>query len=130
MYPKQVILVRKDLKMRKGKLAAQVAHASMGVILEMFKNHDIVAGKDKLYCDSGATHEWLNGSFTKICLAVDDLDELTYYRDLADDSAIPNYTITDNGKTCFNNQPTITCCAIGPDWDFEIDSITEHLKLL
>ena len=34
---KQVIVVRSDLKMNKGKIAGQVAHASLAIILDRMK---------------------------------------------------------------------------------------------
>ena len=64
---KQVIVLRKDLNMRKGKMVAQGAHASMAAILTN-------AGTIKKQAD---VKEWLGGSFAKICVSVDSEEELT-----------------------------------------------------
>ena len=133
---KQLILVRTDLKMRKGKIAAQVAHASMGSVLEavslLTKNYD---GKWKhaLYEEknhwTNGTMEWLNGSFTKICLKVSSLEELEQYEQQAQELNLLNCKITDNGDTVFNGVPTVTCLAIGPAHTDDL-SFTSELKLL
>ena len=59
---KQVIVVRKDLNMRKGKIAAQCCHASLGVTLANLQHPDV--------------KEWLSGAFTKICVSCESEDEL------------------------------------------------------
>ena len=69
--PKQTIVVRKDLKMRKGKMAAQVAHASMKVFFDLMEPTEI-AWDDMEPQDGYAfpvTPEmkaWKEGIFTKI----------------------------------------------------------------
>ena len=73
---KQVIVMRKDLGMRKGKMIAQGAHAAMAVLLEHARasETEIVLPLDE------AAHQWLvSGRFTKICVSVDSeaaLDEV------------------------------------------------------
>jgi len=113
---KQVIVVRKDLNMRKGKIGAQVAHGSLAVTLENL-DHPMVK-------------EWLAGIFTKICVSCDSLDELTELKKKADDADIINALITDSGKTEFKNVATCTVLAIGPAYAEELDKITGDLKLL
>lgn len=125
--PKQVIVVRKDLNMRKGKIAAQSAHASMGAILNLSttENNKIVVD-----ISSSAVNEWLTGRFTKICLSVDSEEELLEIYQSAIDNGLNVKLITDAGLTEFNGVPTKTCLAIGPDQPEKIDPITRHLKLL
>lgn len=131
---KQVIVVRKDLKMPKGKIAAQVAHAAMAVFLNMMDQSD---GED---ADSdqwsfevkrgSAMEQWLTGSFTKPVLACSSEAELLELYQKAQDAGLPCSLITDNGLTVFNGVKTNTCIAIGPDYDSNINPITGHLPLL
>jgi len=126
---KQVIIVRNDLKMRKGKLAGQVAHASLAVILNKMKgcfpnNHRTLYLKD-----DDPMEIWLSGKFTKVVLKCDSLEELKEVYNKAWRMNIPASLITDCGDTVFN-EPTTTCCGIGPDYNEKIDEITRHLRLL
>lgn len=125
--PKQVIILRKDLNMRKGKMIAQGAHASMAVILEMGTKISDRFNIDPL---PTATKEWLNGSFTKVCLSCDSEQELLALHAQATAAGIPCSLIRDTGKTEFGGVPTFTAVAIGPDYPENIDPITGHLKLL
>jgi len=125
--PKQLIILRKDLNMRKGKMVAQGAHASMAVLLNMMTKIN-----DRLNLDPmpQAMKEWLNGSFTKICVSVDSEEELLDVYTAAKAIGIPCSLIRDAGKTEFNGVPTYTAVAIGPDYPERIDPITKHLPLL
>lgn len=143
---KQVIVFRKDLlkgenAIRKGKFAAQVCHASLSALLSLFKQREI--WEDDSFPCVGTKYEldvlndsyldkWLNGIFTKICLSVNDNDELLnlYAKIKKERPDIPCVLITDCGKTEFNNVPTNTCIGIGPFWSDEIDVFTKDLKLL
>lgn len=124
---KQVIIIRKDLNMRKGKMVAQGAHASMAAILD-----EGFWGESDEYvieCTDDMT-EWLQNSFTKICVGVDSLEELEHMHELAMAEGIPNAIIKDSGKTEFGGEPTFTAVAIGPADESVIDEITGDLKLL
>ncbi len=131
---KQVIVMRKDLKMRRGKEIAQGAHASMKFLVQIL---DEVEGSSDQYggVDSPTSHmtaamdEWLSGSFTKICLQVGSEAELMDIFTKAANSGLIVHMITDAGKTEFDGVPTRTCLAIGPDDDAAIDVVTGHLKL-
>lgn len=126
--------MRKDLNMRKGKMIAQGSHASMGAILKQMNMHPTEepgVHKRTLYLrDGSAMMEWLEGKFTKICVSVDSEAELKEVHEKALAAGLISCLITDAGLTEFGGVPTITCCAIGPEWSEEIDSITGHLKLL
>jgi len=113
---KQIIVMRKDLNMRKGKMIAQGAHASMKAYLD-FQDHAWV-------------YQWLNGRFTKIAVSVDSLAELQQIYNIALARKVPKSWIIDAGLTEFDGVPTPTCCAIGPAPVELIDEITGHLKLL
>lgn len=125
---KQVLVVRKDLQMRRGKTAAQCCHASLGVFFEMAQWTD----SDCLEIANIPIHmiEWIKGSFAKIVVYVNSEAELDQIHEQAKSAGIPTCLITDSGHTEFHMVPTKTVCAIGP-WDsVEIDKITGALPLL
>lgn len=127
---KQVIVMRKDLNMRKGKMVAQGAHASMAAILKIMK---FIPKDNAMSLNLGnntALEDWIQGRFTKICVSVDSEKELLEVFNKAQEAKLTCALITDAGATEFNGVPTKTCCAIGPVWDDEVDKITGHLKLL
>lgn len=117
---KQVIIIRKDLNMRKGKMIAQGAHASMAAIL----------GPDNQVLPIKDIKEWLDGSFTKICVYVESEQELHKLYMEAFNKLLPCSYIVDNGLTEFNGKPTATAVAIGPGRPELIDEITGSLPLL
>lgn len=126
METKQVIVIRKDLKMQKGKAASQIAHASMAAILHgMGKDW---MGNVILMSDNEMEH-WLEHSFTKICVVVNSEEELLEVYKNAQIAGLNGSLIKDNGKTVFNGVPTYTTCAIGPNEVSRVDKITDHLKL-
>lgn len=125
MGVKQVIVVRKDLPMRKGKTAAQVAHASMAFIAGQL---DFGTRNQTLEL-SDIERQWLDGRFRKIVAYVNSEAELHELQDKATEAGIAIYPIIDAGFTEFK-EPTFTCCAFGPDDDEKLDAITGHLKLL
>jgi len=133
MRTKQVIIIRKDLKMRKGKMIAQGAHASMKVILdEMIDANEVDEFKTKLLLiqKGFALDNWINGLFTKIVVGCDSEEELLELEKKASDKNIRHAIIEDSGLTEFRGIPTLTALAIGPDDSKLIDEITGHLKLL
>jgi peptidyl-tRNA hydrolase, PTH2 family len=125
---KQVIVMRKDLNMRKGKMIAQGAHASMKVLLDAGV---LAADRSTFELHTWpALAEWLGGRFAKICVSVDSeaaLDEIVAKARAAN---LPCALIVDSGATEFHGVPTKTCCAIGPVWTDEVDVITGQLPLL
>jgi len=123
---KQAIIVRKDLNMRKGKLAAQVAHASMNIFL----NKAVTTSSNLIVGISKDTKEWLETSYTKIVLGCNSLEDLYKIRDECIEGNIPCAIVQDLGKTEFHNIPTETCIAIGPAQEEIINAITKDFKLL
>ena len=111
---KQVILVRHDLQLPKGKLAAQVGHACVEAVLR----------SDKIVVKT-----WRDEGMKKIVLKVKDLKELKKYMQLAKDADLVTALITDAGKTVVA-PGTETCCAIGPADEDDIDSVTGDLKMM
>jgi PTH2 family peptidyl-tRNA hydrolase len=127
---KQIIVVRKDLNMRKGKIAAQVAHASMKVLLDR-KQVSLIASNSITLSLTPEMYSWLfEEAFTKICVSVNSEQELLDLQTKANELNVPNALIVDSGKTEFNGVPTVTCLAIGPHKEEVIDSITGGLPLL
>ena len=126
---KQVIVVRSDLNMRRGKEAAQVAHASIKFLADAVTEW----GNDSWANDpmdiSEVEWEWLNGSFSKIVVSVDSEHELAAITIKARVAGLHVDLIVDAGRTEFHGEPTKTCIAIGPDEAEKIDKITGHLKL-
>jgi len=131
-HVKQVIVMRKDLKMRRGKECAQAAHASLGAILQMMESTTYPEyQKRSLYLwENEPESQWLKDSFTKICVSVDSEEELLDIYNQASLAGLNTIMIEDNGLTEFHGVKTKTCICIGPDWSDEIDKITKHLKLL
>lgn len=115
---KQVIVMRTDTvpKMRKGKMVAQGAHASLAVTLENL--------------DDPRVKEWLAGQFTKICVRTDTLEAFGDVLDRANEAGVLFRVIIDAGKTEFDGEPTVTCMAVGPDTDENLGPVTGHLELL
>lgn len=133
METKQVIVIRKDLNMRKGKMCAQAAHASMKVIFDLFTKENSPYG-DTIYSFTTKINEpldlWIRGVFAKVVVGCDSKKELY---DLAEKAALANIPIAiieDLGLTEFHGEKTITALAIGPGESEKIDKITGHLKLL
>ena len=138
---KQVIVVRKDLNMRKGTIASQVAHASMKVLLDRMTFTDIslvippssnprFVEMSMIIPKSSSLYDWLTGPFTKVVVSVNSLDELLELQAKVEEANIRNAVITDAGRTEFHGEPTVTCIAIGPDESDKIDIITGDLPLL
>jgi PTH2 family peptidyl-tRNA hydrolase len=121
---KQVIVVRKDLHMRRGKEIAQGSHASMAFITRQL----LTVGTMEMHL-TDAAWTWLNGQFTKVCLQVNSEQELLDLHMKAIAAGLESHIITDAGKTEFNNVPTKTCLAIGPDEAEKIDAVTGDLRL-
>lgn len=125
---KQVIVMRTDLNMRKGKMVAQGSHACLAAYMRIRKFAENFPERWGHWTEP--LDAWLDNSFTKICVGVDTEAELLRIHDLTLQTGIPNYLITDNGATEFNGVPTRTCLAVGPWWSDELDPITGKLRLL
>lgn len=125
--PKQVIVVRKDLNMRKGKIATQAAHASLGALLN--RAGPAYEGEIRINVEDPAVREWLNGRYKKICVGVDSERELLEVYHAAIATGVNVKLIQDAGLTEFT-EPTLTCLALGPDYSLRIDPLTGHLRLL
>lgn len=122
---KQVIVMRKDLNMRKGKMVAQGAHASMKDLVGRYWS-----GQLRNAPMDDASILWYGGTFRKICCYVNseaELDDL-YVRAIR--AGTRAHMIIDNGATEFNGVKTKTCLAIGPHFDDAFAGLTDTLPLL
>lgn len=111
---KQVIVVNDALSLPKGKLSAQVAHASVSAFLAAAESKREV---------------WLERGMPKIVLKCASELELEELHSEAQTKSLPACLIRDAGKTLLA-QGTITCLGIGPATDAEIDKLTGDLTLL
>lgn len=137
METKQVLIWRKDLrtkdghKCRTGKIAAQLAHASMKAILDAGSYiPNSVGNKVFTLPMDDAMSSWLEGLFTKICVSCDSEDELVGIYENARDAGLHCSLIQDAGLTEFGGVPTYTAVAVGPGDVDEINNLTGELKLL
>jgi PTH2 family peptidyl-tRNA hydrolase len=114
---KQVIVVRKDLRMGTGKIAAQVGHAAVLGVEQSRKSN-------KLWLKS-----WFNDGQPKIVVKVSSLEELIQVQSHAEELRIPAVVVQDRGLTQIPSG-TVTCVCIGPAPSYIIDKVTSELKLL
>ncbi len=124
---KQVIVMRKDLNMSKGKMVTQGAHASIAFLTNKMK--DNLSNPEALWWVnlSQAEKEWVYGTFFKVCVGVDSKKELL---DIGYNAVMMGLSVKYIEETTGFDEPTFTCLAIGPDYSSKIDPVTKHLKLL
>ncbi len=128
---KQVLVVRNDLGMRKGKIGSQCAHASMKVFFDRGNIQEDYLGFSNLQIEINEDmSKWIAGAFTKVVLKVESSEEFFDIYNKAVDAELPCAYIVDNGTTVFDGVKTPTVLAIGPAKSELIDVITSHLKLL
>ena len=129
---KQLIIVRKDLEMPAGKLAAQVSHASLLAFLNSLDKKSREAEKNQeiyILDKSNCSYDWIHGSFAKVVLGVKNENQLLKYKKIAEENGIPFALITDEGRTCFDGEPTITCLGVGPYDNDTLDKFFKRLRL-
>jgi PTH2 family peptidyl-tRNA hydrolase len=114
---KQVLVFRADLKMSKGKIAAQAGHAAVSAAQDAFVHH-------KKWWEA-----WLFEGQRKIAVKVQNEKELGELEAAADDLGLPHALIVDRGLTEIP-EGTVTCLGIGPAPAQKIDRLTGKLQLL
>lgn len=123
--PKQVIVIRRDLAMRRGKEIAQGSHASMAWLVERYRRAGGFA-----FGLSEAEREWLTaGKSAKIVAQVPDEPTLLAVYERARAAGVEVHLITDAGRTEFGGVPTRTALAVGPDYSDRVNLVTRDLKL-
>ena len=113
MY-KQVIIVRQDLKLPKGKLAVQVAHASV---------------ESALKADSKVLSDWRRNGAKKVVVKVENQKELEKFLGIADSEGIPKYLVSDAGRTVIE-PGTKTALGLGPADEELLEKLTGSLKMV
>ena len=113
MY-KQVIVVRNDLKLSKGKLVAQACHASIDAYKKI---------------DKKIREAWEREGAKKVVVKVDDLKQLLEIKKRCHESGLPCVIINDAGRTELP-PGTTTVLGIGPCKESELDKVTGKLKML
>ena len=126
---KQVIVIRRDLRMRRGKEIAQGAHAATAWLAERVIQRMTPDGTVDHVELSEAERTWLETSFRKVTVKVGSEEELmeVYRKALA--AGLVVHLVTDRGLTEFGGVPTRTCLAVGPDYDDLVDPVTGDLEL-
>ena len=115
MPMKLVLVVRADLGMGRGKIAAQVAHAAVAATLAGLGGDDLA--------------EWLRDGQPKVVLRVPGAGQLGEIVAQARAAGLPVEIIRDAGRTQLE-PGTTTCCAVGPAQASRIDTVTKALSLL
>ncbi|ADQ68104.1 peptidyl-tRNA hydrolase [Halogeometricum borinquense DSM 11551] len=110
---KQAIVARADLGMGRGKLAAQVAHASLSAYED---------------ADRKAKNEWKGSGQKKVVLKANGEDKLFRLADEAERQGLPHAIIRDAGHTQLE-PGTVTCLAVGPGRDDLVNKVTGDLSL-
>lgn len=122
---KQVIVVRKDIRLRRSELASNVAHASMKFLID---NNESERGDEISLRLSSEEARWIQGSSKKIIVGVSSEEALKNLMFKAEISGISVYPVF---KTSLDeNVETLTCAAFGPDESSVIDELTKNLKLI
>lgn len=136
--PKQMIVMRRDLKMRKGKIAAQAGHACVTAVLAALAREQRLrqvqadeTGVVLTQNGQSATplSEWFARGVAKVCVYVDSEEELLEIDRKAKAAGILSALICDSGLIEFHGQPTYTCLAFEPALPEKVDPITGELPL-
>jgi len=126
---KQVIVIRRDLRMRRGKEIAQGAHASTAWLADRVIQGMTPNGTVDHVALSEAERAWLESSFRKVTVKVSSEEELVAVYRKAVEAGLVVHLVTDRGLTEFGEIPTRTCLAVGPDYDDLVDPVTGDLEL-
>jgi PTH2 family peptidyl-tRNA hydrolase len=137
---KQMIVMRRDLKMRKGKIAAQAGHACVEAVLAALIKENrlsqvcldgdgITLKPSNSLDDSTPLCQWFKNGVAKICVYVDSEEQLLEIDKKAKDAGIISSLICDAGMTEFHGHSTYTCLAFEPQLPEVVDPITGELPL-
>lgn len=143
---KQMIVMRRDLKMRKGKIAAQSGHACVEAVLMALAREgrlqDVRVNEDGswVYLEErrrlfGAAPErtpladWFAAGVAKVCVYVDSEEDLLDLAARGRELGFAVALVRDAGHTEFHGEPTFTCLAFEPLYPEQIDPLTGELPL-
>lgn len=142
---KQIIIVRRDLDMSPGKLAAQVSHASMAFITRAIQANAQDDGDKVRSCiafDKDMYEGWLGGTFTKVCLGAKSKTKLENAIRKAEELGmvegedffiIRDRCLTELAPEEYDEEGigrTITCVGFRPMRSSEVDPIGKKFQLL
>lgn len=113
--PQMVIVIRRDLKLPKGKLAVQAAHAATSLTMKTKSSPEF--------------KEWISMGQKKVCVWAEDERDLLRIKREAEDRGFPTVLIKDAGRTVVA-AGTTTCIGIGPADDDDLEPLTGALKLV
>ncbi len=122
---KMVIILRKDLNMRKGKMAAQAAHAAQEALLDRDTDRALPRLKS-----TPEVLEWLSADYKKVVVSVSSEAELLAIVEAAEASGLNHHLVQDLGHTEFHGVKTYTALALGPADEEAVDKLSGHLSLL
>lgn len=133
---KQVIVMRRDLKMRRGKEISQGGHGVLAFITRKMRNEYLNIFQ-KLLAYFGIyvikltkpEQEWINSSFKKVTVRINSEQELLELLDKADKLGIKANLVEDSGFTEFGGVVTKTCVVLGPAYVEDVDQVTSKLEL-
>ena len=141
---KQMIVMRRDLTMRKGKIAAQAGHACVEAVLMALSREgrlrDVRVNEDEswVYLEERkrlfsstqtALSDWFAAGVAKVCVYVDSEEELLELAAKGREQGFAVALIRDAGHTEFHGEPTYTCLAFEPLYPDQIDPLTGELPL-
>lgn len=136
---KQMLIVRRDLKMRKGKIAAQASHASVEAVLraivkenrraELTTDSEGYAFLDAPEGEESPLTDWFRYGMAKICVYVDSEEALLELDRWAREAGVITALIQDAGLTEFHGEPTYTALAFEPLEAETADALTGGLPL-
>lgn len=126
---KQVIVIRRDLKMRRGKEIAQGAHASSAWLVSLVADALDPATRTGTVTVDATAFAWMTSSWRKVTLQVHTEAELVELHAAAQARGLRSHLVRDSGRTEFAGVPTLTALALGPDLATEIDAVTGHLPI-
>ena len=137
---KQMIVMRRDLKMRKGKIAAQAGHACVEAVLMALAREgrlgDVCVTPDESWvylAEDGAEPspltDWFGAGVAKVCVYVDSEEALLELADKGREQGFICALVRDAGHTEFHGEPTYTCLAFEPLYPEQIDPLTGELPL-
>lgn len=124
---KQVIVMRVDINMRKGKMIAQGAHASS---LWFLRQGMLYPNGSFRVLPTGEQRAWMSGPFTKVCVRADSEAHLLELCEQGRAAGLVVHEMWDNGATEFHGVRTLTCAAFGPHESHLLDPVTGGLTLL
>jgi len=137
---KQMIVMRRDLRMRKGKIAAQAAHACVEATLMALAREDrldqvrVTESGNWVYLEEGdapetALSRWFDAGVAKVCVYVDGEEALLDLARQGRELGFAVALVRDAGYTEFHGEPTYTCLAFEPLAPADIDPLTGELPL-